>query len=346
MIRIYPEQLSSTLERELRACYVLHGNEPLLLEEAQNTIFSIAQEHGFTEHFIITLNYKTDWQCIFSNCQSLSLFGARQIFLLILPEQGPTSVMSTQLVTLSTFLHRDILLILKMTSLTKIYEKSNWYQALCMNGVEVPCQKLNHKQLSLWITSRAKLLNIDIDNAANQLLCYYYEGNLLALSQVLEQICIVFPNRPLMRQHIEKIVNDAAHFNVFQWIDALLLGDSQRAIHILHQISAEDSTPITLLLRMLQRDILLLITIIPQMDTIPLYALFKKYGVLEKRRTLLSIALKRLAYERWFQICRLLTHIEITIKQHDDHSVWLELEMLTLMFCHTNCSLSIDDIDP
>ncbi|MCK8356961.1 DNA polymerase III subunit delta, partial [Erwinia amylovora] len=36
MIRIYPEQLGAQLREVLRACYLLRGNEPLMLQEAQD----------------------------------------------------------------------------------------------------------------------------------------------------------------------------------------------------------------------------------------------------------------------------------------------------------------------
>ncbi|VFP83061.1 DNA polymerase III subunit delta [Candidatus Erwinia haradaeae] len=345
MLRVYPEQLSLKLQSGLRACYILHGNEPFLLEEAQNTIFTVAQQQGFTEHFIITLDHQTNWHYIFSICQSFSLLGTRQILLLILPEPGPTAIMHAQLATLATFLHRDVLLILKMKSLTKIHEKSNWYKALCIHGVDIPCHQLNANKLSLWITSRARLLNIDIDDTVNQLLCYYYEGNLLALSQILEQIRIFFSNRPLTRNHVEKLVHDSAHFNIFEWIDSLLLGDSKRAMHILQQISAENSISITLLLHILQRNLLLLITITLQTVHTPVDTLFNQYRVLDKRRIIFKIALKRLQHAQWFRIFRLLMNIELIMKQHDNQPLWLELEMLTIICCHKNCPLSIDEVE-
>ncbi|MDI5811420.1 S49 family peptidase, partial [Salmonella enterica subsp. enterica serovar Anatum] len=38
---------------------------------------------------------------------------------------------------------------------------------------------------------------------------------------------------------VEQAVNDAAHFTPFHWVDALLMGKSKRALHILQQLRLE-----------------------------------------------------------------------------------------------------------
>lgn len=138
MIRIYPEQLGAQLREGLRACYLLNGNEPLLLQESQDAIRDAAQQHGFTEHFSATLDASTDWQAIFAICQELNLFSSRQTLLLILPESGPNAAMSEQLLTLSGLLHQDILLILRGGKLTKAQENSAWFKALSGQGLPFP----------------------------------------------------------------------------------------------------------------------------------------------------------------------------------------------------------------
>ncbi|VFP79753.1 DNA polymerase III subunit delta [Candidatus Erwinia haradaeae] len=345
MIKIYPEYLDLQLKNKLFACYLLHGNEPLLIQEAQNSIFSTARQQGFNEHSTIMLDCKTNWQSIFSICKSLSLLGNRRTLLLILPENGPTSAINTQLTTLCTFLHKDILLVLKMSLLTKIQKKSKWYKILRSYGVEISCQTIQPQKLSFWIASRAKILNIDIDDSATKILCYYYEGNLLALSQVLEHICILYRNHKIKPIHIENIVNDSAHFTPHHWVDALLLGKSKRAIHILHQIFSEDKISITILLRILQRDLFLLITMKRKILCTPLYILFNQYRVLESRRTVFSIALQRFQYEKLCQIFSLLTKIELLVKQYDNQSILHEFETLTMTSCEINHPFNLSTIE-
>ncbi|MCX2958389.1 MAG: DNA polymerase III subunit delta, partial [Serratia symbiotica] len=59
MIRLYPEQLAAQLREGLCACYLLSGNEPLMLQESQDLIRQAAQQQQFSEHHSISLDAHT-----------------------------------------------------------------------------------------------------------------------------------------------------------------------------------------------------------------------------------------------------------------------------------------------
>ncbi len=343
MIRIYPEQLGAQLQEGLRACYILTGNEPLLLQESQDAIRSNAQQQGFTEHFSVVIDTHTDWDAIFSTCQALSLFAHRQTLLLTLPENGPNAAIAAQLQTLSTLLHADILLMIRASKLTKAQENSVWFKALSASGVVVPCQTPEQAQLPRWVSTRAKSMKLTVDDAATQLLCYCYEGNLLALSQALERLSLLWPDGKLTLPRVEQAVFDAAHFTPFHWVDALLAGKSKRAQHILKQMQAEESEPV-ILLRTVQRELMLLLTLQRQMATTSLRTLFDQYRVWQNRRPLFSDALQRLSASQLTQAIRLLTRTELILKQDYGQSVWSELETLSLLLCSKSFPESFCDV--
>lgn len=332
MIRIYPEQLSAQLHEGLRACYILTGNEPLLLQESQDAIRAAAQQQDFTEHFSVVIDAHTEWDTIFSTCQALSLFASRQTLLLTLPENGPNAAIGEQLVTLSTLLHADILLILRATKLTKAQENSTWYKALSAHAVVVPCQTPEQAQLPRWVSARAKSLKLTLDDAATQLLCYCYEGNLLALVQALERLSLLWPDGKLTLPRVEEAVNDSAHFTPFHWVDALLAGKNKRARHILRQMQAEDSEPV-ILLRTVQRELMMLLNLQRQMAGTPLRTLFDQHRVWQNRRALYGEALQRLSDRQLAQAFSLLTRIELTLKQDYGQDIWPDLETLSLLLC-------------
>ncbi|WP_145544131.1 DNA polymerase III subunit delta [Yersinia frederiksenii] len=332
MIRVYPEQLVAQLHEGLRACYLLCGNEPLLLQESQDHIRHVAAQHDFSEHFSFTLDAHTEWDNIFSLCQALSLFASRQTLLVSFPDSGLTAPMNEQLVKLSSLLHPDILLILRANKLTKAQENSAWFKALSMNGVFVSCQTPELAQLPRWVGTRAKSLNLEIDDAAIQLLCYCYEGNLLALSQALERLSLLYPDGKLTLPKVEQAVNDAAHFTPYHWLDALLAGKSKRAWHILQQLQQEDSEPV-ILLRTLQRELLQLLTLKRQLEQVPLRTLFDQFRVWQNRRPLMTQALQRLSMQQLQQAIHLLAQIEVRLKQDYGQSIWPELETLSMLMC-------------
>ncbi|BBI92892.1 DNA polymerase III, delta subunit [Serratia symbiotica str. Tucson] len=331
MIRLYPEQLAAQLREGLCACYLLSGNEPLMLQESQDLIRQAAQQQ-FSEHHSISLDAHTDWDAIFSICQSMNLFASRQTLLLMFPENGPTAPIGDQLIKLSALLHNDILLILRGPRLTKAQENSAWFKSLSPKAVCVSCQAPEQMQLPRWVAARAKLMKLKLDNAANQLLCYCYEGNLLALSQVLERLSLLHPDGKLTLPRVEQAVNDAAHFTPFHWLDALLAGKSKRAWHILQQLQQED-VELTILLRILQRELLLLLTLQRRMASVPLRTLFDQHKVWQNRRNLMTQAVQRLSASQLQQAVQQLVQIELTLKQDYGQSVWPALETLSMLLC-------------
>lgn len=333
MIRLYPEQLRAQLNEGLRAAYLLTGNDPLLLQESQDAIRQTAQQQGFEEHHSVQIDTSTDWLALFSLCQELSLFASRKTLLLLLPENGPNAAINGQLETLVSLLHSDILLILRGNKLTKAQENAAWLAQIADRCVQVSCQTPEQNHLPRWLAQRAKQMELQLDEAASQLLCYCYEGNLLALSQALERLSLIWPDGKLTLPRVEQAVNDAAHFSPFHWIDALLAGKSKRALHILRQLRLEASEPV-ILLRTLQRELLQLLQLKRQMATVQLRTLFDKQRVWQNRRPILTEALNRLTLIQLNQSVRLLARVELTLKQDYGQSVWDELEEISLLICN------------
>lgn len=345
MIRLYAEQLRAQLTEGLRAAYLLLGNDPLLLEESQSAIRAAAVTQGFTEHHRVTLDTSTDWPALFSVCQAMSLFASRQTLTLILPENGPNAAISEQLARLVSLLHDDLLLIVRGNKLTKAQQSAGWMTALAHCAVQVSCQTPEYSQLPRWLAARASQYNMQLDNAASQLLCYCYEGNLLALAQALERLSLLWPDGKLTLPRVEQAVNDAAHFTPYHWVDAVLAGKSKRALHILQQLRLEGIEP-TILLRTIQRELLLLVNLQRQSAHTPLRTLFDKQRIWQNRRPLLSEALTRLGADALRQAVTLLAHTEVALKQDYGTQVWSELEDLSLRLCHNDLAdlfINIDD---
>ncbi|WP_312925394.1 DNA polymerase III subunit delta [Atlantibacter hermannii] len=333
MVRVWPEQLRAQLKEGLRAAYLLTGNDPLLLQESQDAIRQAAQEQGFDEHHTRQIDNQTDWEEIFSITRALSLFASRQTLLLVLPDNGPNAVINDKLAELVNLLHDDLLLVVRTAKLTKAQENAAWYGALSSRGVMVNCQPPEQAQLPRWVANRAKSRQLALDDAACQLLCYCYEGNLLALAQALDRLALLWPDGKLTLPRVEQAVNDAAHFTPFHWVDALLAGKSKRALHILQQLRLEGGEPV-ILLRTVQRELLLMVTLKRQSSHTPLRNLFDQHRVWQNRRGLMTDALNRMSEDQLRQGVSLLSQIELTLKQDYGQSVWQELEGLSLLLCH------------
>lgn len=334
MIKLSPEQLSTQLKEGLRAVWLLLGNDPLMLQESQEAILHAARAQGFEEHYSVQIDATTDWDDLFTRSQSLSLFSSRQTLVLQLPENGPNAAINSQLEMLVSLLHDDLLLILRGNKFTRAQENAAWYAALNTRGALVSCQTPEQTQLPRWLANRAKQMQLTLDDAASQLLCYCYEGNLLALSQALERLALLWPDGKLTLPRVEQAVNDAALFTPWHWIDAMLAGKSKRALHILTQLRREGEEPV-ILVRTLQRELLQLVSLKRKSRQLPLRTLFDQQRVWQNRRGLLTSALERLGEEQLRQAVTLLSRTELTLKQDFSQDVWPALEALSLLLCHS-----------
>ncbi|CUX97313.1 DNA polymerase III subunit delta [Candidatus Hoaglandella endobia] len=333
MIRLYKiEHLDAQLQESLYPCYLLFGNDQLLLQEGQDRIRKLAQVKGFDEYVSIILDVWTDWEALFSWCQARSLFASRQALLLILPDGSIQSALGEKLHQLALLLHDDLLVILRGSKLTRRLEKSTWFQLVSQRSVLLICSTPEQAHLPCWVARRAKNMKLALDEAACQLLCYCYEGNLLALAQALMQLSLLYPDGSLTLPRVEAVVHDAAHFMPFHWIDAVLAGQSKRAKHILCQLRLEATEP-TLLLRCIQREVLLLLIIKRQIAGTPMRTLFDRQKVWQNRRLLLTKALVRLSLTQLIAAVTLMTKIELTIKHNYSYPIWDDLHALALVLC-------------
>ena len=83
-------QLQIHLQRGLKSLYTLHGDEPLLLQEAADAIRAAARAAGFTErtsHTVAGAHF--DWSEVLAAGGSLSLFADKQMVELRIPSGKP-----------------------------------------------------------------------------------------------------------------------------------------------------------------------------------------------------------------------------------------------------------------
>ena len=332
MIRIYPEQLTSQLADKLLASYLIFGNDPLLAQESQDKICQIAQLQGFTERYTFSLEPSTDWDTIYRLSQSLSLFAGRQILILTLSEGGPTAAIAEKLLKLAELLHPDLLLIIRGNKLTKAQENSAWCKKIAQDGIYINCLTPEQSRLPQWVTQRAKAMSLTLDKHANQLLCYCYEGNLLALNQALERLSLLYPDGNLTLPRVKEAVNNAVNFTPYQWVDALLSGKTKRSCHILQQLQREDYEAV-ILLRAIQRELMLLLLLKQQNTDKDLKKLFDQHKIWQARRHLITAALHRLSLRELQLSIQLITQAELHLKQDYGLTIWPKLETLSMLLC-------------
>ena len=96
-------QLAGHLQKGIRSLYTLHGDEPLLVQEAADAIRAAARVQGLTERTSDTVaGAHVDWSEVLAAGGSLSLFADKQIVDVRIPSGKPGKYGSIALKQLAT----------------------------------------------------------------------------------------------------------------------------------------------------------------------------------------------------------------------------------------------------
>lgn len=337
--RIFSEGLGAALNKGLQPFYLLTGQDLLLVGEAKDSIVQTARLHDFDEKQELTIANDTQWEALFSLVQSNGLFFSRQILILNLPE-NLTVTQQKQLSELLAFSHTDLIFVLHQPKLTKAMEKQSWFTQL-NHGLLINCQTPDINKLPIWLQHRAKSMQLQLDSEAIQLLCYSYEGNLLALKQALQMLQLRYAEQKIGLNRAKEVIEQSAQFTPFQWIDALLEGKTSRASRILQHLKNEEVQPVVLL-RIVQKELLVLLEITRPIQPVlnshqPLYsgnlrAEFDRLKVWQNRRGFYQHAVQRLTYRTLYELIQALAELEKQVKQEFSEMIWQELERFGMLW--------------
>ena len=246
-MQIAPAQLSQHLERGLKALYTLHGDEPLLTQEAADAIRAVARTQGYTErtsHTVMGAHF--DWSEVLAAGGSLSLFADRQIVEVRIPSGKPGkdgSAALQQLASQSQGAESTLTLVL-LPRLDKATKTGAWFSALESFGVTVQVEPVERGALPPWIAQRlqAQGQRVAAGEAGQRTLQFFadrVEGNLLAAHQEIQKLALLYPQGELTFEQIERAVLNVARYDVFKLSEAVLGGQIGRVMRMLDGLQAE-----------------------------------------------------------------------------------------------------------
>src|SRR5438067_11152112 len=133
-------QLGPHLQKGLRPLYTLHGDEPLLVQEAADAIRAAARAQGYTERTVHTVSgAHFDWSEVLAAGGSMSLFADRQIVEIRIPSGKPGKEGSTALQELAASAagNDSTLTIVLLPKLDRQTKTGAWFVALDASGVSI-----------------------------------------------------------------------------------------------------------------------------------------------------------------------------------------------------------------
>lgn len=244
-MQLRAEALAAHLAKGLARIYTVHGDEPLLAQEAADQIRAAAKAQGFGERQIFTVaGAYFDWAPVLAAAQAMSLFAERQFIEIRIPGGKPGKDGSEALQRYAEAAPDDVLTLVTLPRLDKTQLNSAWFTALDGHGVSVRVEPVERRLLPAWLAQRLKAQGQSVPEGEDgqKALAFFadrVEGNLLAAHQELQKLALLHPSGELTLGHIEAAVLDVARFDVFKLSEAVLAGHVPRLLRMLDGLEAE-----------------------------------------------------------------------------------------------------------
>jgi DNA polymerase-3 subunit delta len=251
-LKLTADSLGPHLAQALLPAYLISGDEPLLAGEAADAVRARARAAGFTERNVHFIERAADWNEVRASCASLSLFGARRLVEIRLATARPGTAGNEALLALLGANDPDTLLLVMTPRLDRDAQGAEWVRAIETRGAWVQIWPVDAQRLVGWLRARARRQGLEVSDDALALLAARTEGNLLAAHQELVKLELLAPGKALTPDGVVASVADSARFDVFQLGEAVLAGETARALRVLAGLRAEGTEP-TLVLWALTR---------------------------------------------------------------------------------------------
>jgi DNA polymerase-3 subunit delta len=238
-VTLSPDQLAGHLKRGLAPCYLVSGDEPLLVGEALDAIRKACREQGVTERETFVAERGFNWQHLLGAAGNLSLFGDRRLLEVRLPTGKPGDAGSKALIQLAQDSAADTCLVVVTPALDKRALGSRWASALTRSGSHINIRKVDVSAMPAWIRKRLKRHDLAIENDALEMLVARVEGNLLAAQQEIDKLELLDTTGSLSAEDVSRAVADGARFDVFRLADAAVGQNAARVARMLAGLKRE-----------------------------------------------------------------------------------------------------------
>ena len=246
-MQIALNQLGAHLQKGLRPLYTLHGDEPLLQQEAADAIRAAARSQGYTERSSFTVaGAHFDWGAVLAAGGSLSLFADKQIVEIRVPsgKPGKDGSAALQHIAQAATGNDSTLTLVLLPRLDKATRTGAWFGALESNGATVQIDPVERAALPQWIAQRlaAQGQRVAAGEEGQRTLTFFadrVEGNLLAAHQEIQKLALLHPPGELAWSQVEAAVLNVARYDVFKLSEAVLAGQLLRVQRMLDGLQAE-----------------------------------------------------------------------------------------------------------
>ncbi|MFM7567211.1 MAG: DNA polymerase III subunit delta [Betaproteobacteria bacterium] len=242
MAQVRPEGLSAALSRAVPAIGWIHGDEPLLVQEAAGLFRAAARRAGADERQVFEVDRSFKAERFAAEAGALSLFASGR--LLELRFSGKPGKEYGELIAITAEQADASLRLLVLSGrLDRSTTETGWFGRIDRAGLVVPVFPVERRELPRWIAGRLARQKQRADAATLELIAERVEGNLLAAHQEVSKLGLLFPEGEIPAAEARAAVLSVARYDAFDLVEAMLAGDRERSLRSLEGLRAEGEAP-------------------------------------------------------------------------------------------------------
>lgn len=324
----------AAVRHELAPAYLVCGDEPLQMQLAVQAVRAKARDSGVTGRQVLEAGPRFDWSALSVAGATGSLFAERMLVELRLGASKPGKAGARAIVHWLDAPGRDHVLLVTSARLDRAALNTAWVRAIEARGAVLQVWPLRGRELHEWVESRFRLRGLRPEPEAVELLCTRTEGNLLAAEQEIEKLSLLAESGTVSTQMLLRAVTDSARYDPFDLTEAVLAGETARAVSILEHLRAEGSAPALILWAL--ADTARTLARLAGGDDAPLRRMPPGRAALLRRRLASGGA------NLWLHLLHRCARAEIPVKRAPDPEKWAELLTLVLYLSQPSLGAPLD----
>ncbi len=344
-MRLKPEQLAQQLRQLILPVYLIHGDEPLLVEETADVVRAALRQHD-AERQVWHVEGRFDWTQIPWQSQSMSLFASKRLLEIRLPSGSPGKEGSELLRGFASDPAEDTTVLIVSGKIAPAQQKAKWYSELERIGATVMIWPVTMDRLPAWIRQRAAQRGISLNADISAVIAERVEGNLFAAAQEIDKLALLADSGYVEDALVLASVADSARFEAFGLMDQIYAGHFERIPRTLRTLRAEGVEVLSVFSAVswsVQRCVDMALQLNQGRPIQQIFA-SQKPPVWEKSQAIIRQTLMRHQPEQWLMFLQQLSLVDQAAKGGIAISAWQLLESLCLQIAGVQLNTAAAEI--
>jgi DNA polymerase-3 subunit delta len=321
-VKIPANQLSSSVQKSLLPCYLVTGDEPLLVQEALDVIRNAARQMGFGARELHISGQGFDWAELAGSGAMMSLFAEKRIIELRLPSGKPGRQGGAAIVDLLNNAGDELLILISAPKLDRSAAASKWAKAVESRGALVQVWPIGLRELPSWIAGRMQKAGLKPDRNAVRLIADRVEGNLLAADQEIEKLRLLLGAGTVSVEDVNEAVANSSRYDVYKLADTAVGGEPSRALRVLDGVRAE-GVDATLVIWVLTRELRVLGRLANMVQSgAELGSALQKSGVWRSRHGIVRSCVARHRAADFYSLLKVARRADAAAKGQSGEDAW------------------------